>query len=376
MQINFLASSTHDTRDEVCYNDFVRIGIFDPYLDDIGGGEKYMITLASILAENNNVDVFWDNPADLELVGTRFSIDTAPFKVVKNVFTPSISLLERFLETRKYGAIVILSDGSIPLVGSRKLFVHIQQPLQEMQSGFLGKLKLSRVTAFFCNSHYTQSFIDRKFNLHTKVVYPPVALHPKEIKKENIILHVGRFRAKNVENGDFKKQFFMVEAFKDMVDNGFKNWKFILAVSFGEKDKDLFAKMEKSAKGYPIEFLINKSNRDLWKIFSKSKIYWHASGYGEELEKHPEFAEHFGISTVEAMGAGCVPVVINAGGQTEIITNGENGFLWNTQEDLQNLTLKLVKDRQLWVRLSISAKEEARKFGYESFKKNILALIS
>lgn len=333
------------------------------------------MTLASIFAEQHSVDIFWDNPSDVELVGQRFGIDTSSFQVVKNIFATSVSLVSRFLQTRQYDAIVVLSDGSIPLVGSTKLFIHIQQPLQQMQQGVLGKIKLARVSAFFCNSYYTKSFIDKKFNLLTKVIYPPVALYPKDIKKENIILHVGRFRAKNVENGDFKKQSFMVEAFKDMVDKGFTNWKFILAVSFGEKDKDAFSRMEISAKGYPIEFLINKSNKDLWDIFSKSKIYWHASGYGEDLQAHPEFAEHFGISTVEAMGAGCVPVVINAGGQTEIITSGENGFLWDSLGELQAKTIQLTKDTVLWQRLSKNAKEEATKFGYEAFKKHVLALI-
>ena len=121
----------------------------------------------------------------------------------------------------------------------------------------------------------------------------------------------------------------MINAFKEMVTKGLKDWKFVLAVSVQKKDETEFEVMQKAAKGFPIEFLVNKSNDELWDIYSKAKIYWHASGFGEDLEKNPEYAEHFGISTVEAMGAGAVPVVINAGGQTEIVADGENGFLWN-----------------------------------------------
>ena len=78
-------------------------------------------------------------------------------------------------------------------------------------------------------------------------------------------------------------------------------------LSVNPDEEELFSQFRKSAEGFPIEFLVNKKNDELWGIYSKAKIYWHASGFGEDLEAHPEFAEHFGISTVEAMGAGAVP---------------------------------------------------------------------
>jgi len=36
--------------------------------------------------------------------------------------------------------------------------------------------------------------------------------------------------------------------------------------------------------------------------------------------------EHFGITTVEAMAAGCVPLVYDSGGQAEIVSSGYNGY--------------------------------------------------
>ena len=35
----------------------MRIAIYTPYLNTLGGGEKYMLTVAAILAEENDVDV-------------------------------------------------------------------------------------------------------------------------------------------------------------------------------------------------------------------------------------------------------------------------------------------------------------------------------
>ncbi len=113
----------------------------------------------------------------------------------------------------------------------------------------------------------------------------------------------------------------------------------------------------------------------MWDIYSKAKIYWHASGYGEDLTLHPDFAEHFGISTVEAMGAGAVPVVINAGGQKEIVKSGENGFLWDSLDELQQKTNELTKSSVLLEKLSFNAKKTALKFSEKSFEARIIELI-
>jgi len=354
----------------------MRIGIFDPYLDDLGGGEKYMMTIAQSLSENHTVDIFWDDEKDLTELSRRFPLNLTKTKLVPNIFNSQTSTFKRLIETKKYDAIIFLSDGSLPLVLSKKLFVHIQQPLQIMQTNsLLDKLKLARVSRFFCNSEFTKSFIDKKFHLKSVILYPPVALYPKDVKKENIILHVGRFRIKNIKNEDYKKQSVMVNAFKDMIGKGLQDWKFVLAVSIKENDKDAFEAMKKNAVGFPIEFLVNKTNDELWDIYSKAKIYWHASGFGEDLKKNPEYAEHFGISTVEAMGAGAVPVVINAGGQKEIVVNGENGFLWDSIGELQAKTLKLIKDQSLLSKLSKQAAKSSQKFSAEKFYQAVNNLI-
>jgi len=346
----------------------VKIGIFDPYLDDLGGGEKYMMTIASCLSTKHEVMVFWNNTRDVEVLKERFGLDLSKVSLGENIFAPGYSFIKRLLASKAFDVILFLSDGSIPFSLSRKLFIHVQQPLEQFQSTSLkDRFKLSRVNGFFCNSLYTKNFIAKKFDLKTSLLYPPVELHPKPVKKENTILHVGRFRTKNVPIGDYKKQGVMVDIFKKMITAGLKGWKFILAVSVQEQDKDVFEIMRRKTEGFPIEFLINKNNRELWENYNHAKIYWHASGFGENLEKHPEYAEHFGISTVEAMGGGCVPVVINAGGQKEIVTEGENGFLWSSEKELMEKTRRVISDQKLWKQLSENAKIRAKDFSPEKF---------
>lgn len=356
----------------------MRIGVFDPYLDDLGGGEKYMMTIAECLSKNHQVEIFWNEKNDLDALLQRFSLDLSRVKVVRNIFEPNFSKIKRITESKKYDVIIILSDGSIPFVLSKKLFIHVQQPLGRInQQKLIARIKSSRVNTLFYNSKYTRSFNQKNFKTRSLVIYPPVTIFSKKTKKENIILTVGRFRVKDVvtKTDDYKKLPVMIQAFKELVKNGLNNWKLTLAVSIQEKDKSAFEEIEKSAKDFPIDFLINKSNDELWEIYSRAKIYWHASGFGEDLVKHPEFAEHFGISTVEAMGAGAVPVVINAGGQKEIVENNINGFLWNNLNELKEKTLELTRNESLLNKISIKASKSSLKFSKERFCKEINELI-
>jgi len=354
----------------------MKIGIFDPYLDDLGGGEKYILSLASCLSQNNDVSLFWDKKEDLKEVTQRFSIDISRVELTKNIFSKDFGFFQKLKESSKYEVILFLSDGSIPILFCKKLFLHLQQPIKRPRYSIKDHLKIKRVNKVICNSKYTQGYLDNSLKNKSIVIYPPINLKPKKVNKENIILTVGRFRVKNVGTADYKKQSVLLDAFLKMVDQGLKNWKFVLATSVREHEREEFEKLKKKAKDYPVEFLVNKTNDELWDIYSKSKIYWHATGFGEDLEKHPDYAEHFGISTVEAMGGGCVPIVIDAGGQREIVDDGMNGFIWNDIQTLKKLTLKLINDPGLLEKFENKSREKANEFAKRDFCKEIQNLIT
>ena len=97
-------------------------------------------------------------------------------------------------------------------------------------------------------------------------------------------------------------------------------------------------------------------------FFERARIFWHATGLNDDTDAHPELAEHFGIATVEAMAAGCVPVVIDKGGQREIVEHGRTGFLWTTVDEMKACTLRLIADDGLWSRMSVAARQQATRF--------------
>ncbi|MEK7533785.1 MAG: glycosyltransferase family 4 protein [Patescibacteria group bacterium] len=355
----------------------MRIGIFDPYLDSLSGGEKYVLAIAECLASKHEVVIFWDTQQERgikEKAKQKLGIDISSVVFAQNIFSKDVSFVSRINSSRKYDAIIYLSDGSIPFVLSR-LYIHFQFPVEWVKRNYLNSLKLKKISAVFCNSSFTKGYIDKKFRINSAVLYPPIyipSLH--KVRKENIILNVGRFGL-NIDGSNYKKQDVLIRVFKSMVDNDLKKWTLVLIVGLREENQDKLLELKKLSNGYPIHFIENPSNNLLWEYYHKSKIYWHASGFGEDLVKYPERAEHFGISTVEAMGLGSVPIVINAGGQKEIIEDTKSGFLWNTVDELISNTDRLVHNERLFKQISQEAVRRSKIFSGNRFCRELNNII-
>jgi glycosyltransferase involved in cell wall biosynthesis len=345
----------------------------------MSGGEKYMLSAALCLAEHADVDIFWDRASEQtmrEKARERFGFDLSKISFVANIFTPQMPLWKRVQHSGQYDAIFLLSDGSLPLLGC-PVYVHFQSPVEWVDGSSLRtKLKKSLIKGFICNSQFTKSYIDKKFSIKSKVIYPPVKIptFSQPLNKENQILHVGRFGI-NAKGSSFKKQDVLAETFKTMLSQGLQGWKLVFVTSVMEQDRAALEEFRKAYKGLPIEFIVNPPSTKLWEAYEAAKIYWHASGYGEDLKAHPDRAEHFGISTVEAMGMGAVPVVINAGGQPEIVCSGETGFLWNTTEELIAQTKTLIAEPKHLQEMSERARKSADRFSQEAFCKALRTTI-
>ena len=102
-------------------------------------------------------------------------------------------------------------------------------------------------------------------------------------------------------------------------------------------------------------------------MFKKARIYWHAAGFDEDLKTHPERAEHFGLTTLEAMAASCVPFAFAGGGQKDIITDGYNGFLWNSKEILAEKTHELLSNNTLYKKIAKNALKSVKLYSIEKF---------
>ena len=83
-----------------------------------------------------------------------------------------------------------------------------------------------------------------------------------------------------------------------------------------------------------MELRLDVSREELLDLYSRASLFWHAAGYGQDERRHPERLEHFGITTVEAMAHGAVPLVYPAGGPAEVVEDGVSGRWWRTPGEL------------------------------------------
>jgi len=99
-----------------------------------------------------------------------------------------------------------------------------------------------------------------------------------------------------------------------------------------------------------------------------SEVVLARNGLWRKCRRKSVKCEHFGITTAEAMSAGCVPMVINAGGQPEILGDSGGGYLWGTPEQLiEAVRHYLALSPQEASQMSSAAGTQAETFGHRAF---------
>ncbi len=346
-----------------------RAAFFSPYLDTLGGGERYFFTVLQWAVKNGfKVDLFWSDSEILSQANKRFgfnfSLSEVTFSSSAYALLTQSSFWERMSVFENYDLVFFVSDGSIPFLNARGLnLIHFQVPFKKVRKGLFWFLKKRYISYFIYNSHFTQSIVQPQLEpVPSKIIYPPVevsAFHANSVKKEKIILAVGRFD----QTMQAKRQDLLIDVFKTISSQA-KGWKLILAG--GTTNYDHWVKpLQKQAKGYPIEFIVNPSWNQLKRLYQQATIFWHAAGYGINPYQHPERMEHFGITTVEALAAGCVPIVYNGGGLPEIIKPYQNGLLFSTPTQLADLTLQVINQKINFKTQNLTS--SANKFSQEKF---------
>jgi len=300
--------------------------------------------------------------------------DFSIVKVSSDTFIPSESN-KRTRDSRNLG-VVIYNERKINFF--KKILLKILGYIPLFLVTFPENLKfLTTYHGIITISEYSKKWIKKWWNRESLILYPPVDTGNFKVKKkEKIILSVGRFFPEHHN----KKQLEMVEVFKQLMrqyPEEMGGYTLYLAGGVSEKPEHLkyLERVIAAAGGYPVKVITNIEWAELVEIFARSYIFWHASGMGEDEEVHPEKFEHFGITTVEAMASGCIPVVINRGGQKEIIRNGYNGFLFENSQELKDKTMDIIKGRVDIEKIRKNAILSCRSFSDNKFGENLISII-
>ncbi|MBI2591893.1 glycosyltransferase [Candidatus Saccharibacteria bacterium] len=365
----------------------MKIGIYNPYLDTKGGGEKVCAALAEYFAKDKNNKVFLISHAKINLdeLADYFSIDLSRvqfmlikadnllLKIVRRLPLPSMAksfffdyFHLRALKKQKFDIFInnsVFSNMPSPSAGgvylcmfpqklgwsknispAKKIYMKLMHGLYRITMHRGAKYGVLTYKKILANSEFTKDHIMRRWGLQSDVLYPICddmrLKNPPQ--KEKIILHVGRFFANDGGN-HHKRQDMLLEEFSKMDKLHKDSWQLHFAGSVAEDSGALkyIIGLTQKAKGLPVYFHFNCSFPELKDLFNVATIYWHATGYGSNPEKYPQRQEHFGMSTVEAMSTGAIPVVINTAGQKESVTQGKNGFLWSTKKELADYTTRV-----------------------------------
>ncbi|HEX8502988.1 MAG TPA: glycosyltransferase family 4 protein [Pyrinomonadaceae bacterium] len=393
------------------------IGVYNLHLRTRGGGEKLTLALAEHLSRGRDVFLFHADPLDVASLEQFFGVDLSRVKFVRlksaglllrvlakvrGGRAPAFSL-HHYLQLRRLKLDVFINNSyasGLACPAARGIFMCMfpYRPAARPSAGSLPRRakdalvdwvegcatgydvrevadSYSTVAAI---SRYSAEWVGKMWGRRAEVIYPPCDHMGPATYKENVVLHVGRFVADNGEaERHHKGQGFLLETFKGMKELHAEGWELHFAGSVGgdEESAEFAAELVRSAAGFPVKFHFDAGLEELRGLYRRASVYWHATGYGFPAEAYPARQEHFGITTVEAMSAGAVPVVYGSGGQKEIVTHGRDGLCWDDAAGLVSQTLALARDGELHGRLSQQAVVSSRRFGREAFGASVDRLV-
>ncbi len=357
----------------------MKIVFFSPYLPThMGGGEKHLFDVANVLTAAHDVSIAvseqflgTDTLEEVKQKYERFygkKLRNCQF-ITTPLFT-SKSYIEKLRWTAQFDSLYYVTDGSLFFSLAKRNLLHIQIPFTHRVS-FLDACKLLNWDRINVNSQFTQQTLQHSWSqAKTTVLYPVVELPTlhKEVKKKKI-LAVGRF----FTGLHTKRQDILVQAFRIFCEQHPKEsagWELVFIGSC--EDEGYLTQVKALAAQLRISFCIGISRSELERHYAEARFFWHAAGYGVDETAHPEQVEHFGITTVEAMSYGVIPLVIGKGGQKEILTGDLAHLTWNEPEECVKKMCDLIDDPQERV-LRESVRARAAAFGEKRFSDQVKA---
>lgn len=313
----------------------VKVGVFSPVINWCGGAEWVAVNIITALKEaGHQVVTLTDSPLDqqkfLHVFNRKVLADQQiifPLRFFSpanyhNIYTDGIRSL--LLKTKCDILVDTFSNSILP--GMDIVYIHhplLRKVRQELpywrnkiyflpyQSYLNGKRTEINEKLVFANSKFTAEAIKSEIGITSRVLYPSVS---EEILGKNKETKLDKKRDNNVTtvariaNG---KNLEVIPHIARMTRNDicFTIVGLLDDVNVYHSLLELIKELKVSNR---VKILVNVNREYLKRILYDSKIYL-----------HPKVNEHFGISIIEGMAAGCIPIVHDSGGPREFVPTNQ-----------------------------------------------------
>lgn len=263
---------------------------------------------------------------------------------------PFLGLYQRYLESQlvkkaKNDDLVLQASGGlvVPQSSSQKIIVYCHNDFQnelektvskykgiwkwyyksyyKLSQKFLSHIKDTNLY-LIANSVFTQKSIKERFGKNSAIVYPPVDLNEfsNDVKKTGSIVTVSRFsQEKNLEFAI--RVVNTIDVDYTIIGNTKTKTNELYHENLTEKIKNQKPKAR-------ITLLKNIPRQQIVDIINRSKVYFHTS------------PETFGISIIESIAGGCIPIVPDNSAHKETVPFGDLRYDPN---DIEDAKIKLKK---------------------------------
>lgn len=357
--------------------------VYTPYNLGIGGGERYTLSIVAELAKDHNVILATAIPCSRTRVS--FAMSDLGIELTDEMII-NVATID---EVAQGGCdlMVVIGNEAIPPVtmfGKRNIY-HCQFPFPGHHEDRWQSVRLNNIDAVIVNSEFTRFHLELCYqrlgvDIPLHITYAPV----KYMKITNnlaaetsplSVVSVGRFDP----DGHGKRQDVAIEVLKKVHHfNPDVQLKLVGGLDGSPRRSAYVETLMNQAKSQslPVEFRTNASRSELEEALAASHIYFHACGFGADLAGMPEKQEHFGISVVEGMMIGLIPIVFDGGGPAEITRAAGVGFRYRSIEEaadaVQTVAAMPPQEREL---LGSKAKEFARRFTDERFQSRVRKVV-
>jgi len=354
----------------------MNLGIIHGFVGGGGGTEKTLLTILKALeTTKHNVTLYTFSKPKLDSKKIKIK-STLPLSI------PSFGLYQRAMESKliskaKDEDILIQASGGlgIPSNQNQKIIVYCHSDFTnelnnpstkykgiwslyyksyyKMMEKFIENIHDKRIH-LISNSKFIQNSIQSKYKKDSTVLFPPVNINEFSSKnKEKKVVTIGRFS--NEKNIDFG-----IDIMKDI------DSKYEIIGNTKTKSNELYykklqLKINENNSNEKIKLLKNLTRSELVKNVNLSKVYLHCS------------KETFGISVIEAISAGCIPIVPDISAHKETVPFSELRFesenILDAQKKIQNAL-----DGNFDHLLNPLIKS-IKKFDEDHFKKSFLSII-